>query len=77
MKADAMEEFDNGEDLEVTFFAGMEGGGIDDRIGFFDVVDILRGEGGVDDVLSEAKEGRIIIFLDGDIGMDGETGMAP
>ena len=42
MKADAMEEFDNGEDFEITFFAGMHGGGIDDGMSFFDVVDFMR-----------------------------------
>ena len=72
-----MDEFDDGEDFEITFFSRMEGGGIDDRIGIFDVVDFLRGEGRVNNILSEVKESRIIIFLDGDIGMDGETGVVP
>jgi len=41
MKANAMEEFDNGEDLEITFFSGMHRGGIDDGIAVFDVVDFV------------------------------------
>jgi len=77
MEADAVDEFDDGKDFEVTFFTVMEGGGIDDGMSFFDVVDFLGGEGRVNNVLSEIKEGGIIIFLDRNIDMDRETGMAP
>ena len=42
MKANAMEEFDNGEDFEITFFSGMHRGGIDDGIAILDVVDFVR-----------------------------------
>ncbi len=72
-----MEEFDDGENFEITFFSGMEGGGIDNRIRIFDVVDFVRREGRVNNILREIKEGVIVIFLDGDINMDGETAMLP
>jgi hypothetical protein len=52
MKADAMEEFNNGEDLEITFFGWVHGGGIDDGIGIFDVVYFLRREGEMNNILS-------------------------
>jgi hypothetical protein len=77
MEADAVEKFDDREDLEITFFSGMEGGGIEYGIGIFDIVDFVRGEGRVDNILSEIEQGGIIIFFYGDIGMDRETGMAP
>ena len=77
MKANTMEEFDNREDFEVTFFSGMERGGIDDRISFFDVVDFMRIEGRMNNIVSEIKQGLIIIFMDGGIDMDRETAMAP
>ena len=77
MKANAMEEFDDEENFEITFFSGKEGGGIDNRIRIFDVVDFVRREGRVNNILREIKEGVIVVFLDGDINMDGETAMLP
>jgi hypothetical protein len=77
VKADAMEEFDDREDFEITFFSGMHRGGIDDGIAIFDVVDFMRREGRMNNILREIKEGEIIVFLDGDIGMDRETAMVP
>ena len=65
MKANAMEEFDNWENFEITFFAGMEGGGIENGIGIFDVVDFMSGERRVNNILSEIEQSLIIIFLDG------------
>jgi len=77
MKTNAMEEFNDGENLEITFFSWMEGGGIDNRIRIFDVVDFVRRKGRMNNILREIKEGVIVIFLDGDINMDGETAMLP
>ena len=77
MKANTMEEFDNREDFEVTFFSGMERGGIDDGIGLIDIVNFMRREGRMNNIVSEIKQGMIIIFMDRDIGMDREAGMAP
>jgi hypothetical protein len=53
MEADAMEEFDDREDFEITFFCFVHGGGIDNGISFFYVVNFMRREGGVNDILSE------------------------
>jgi hypothetical protein len=50
MKADVVEEFNNGEDLEITFFAGMEGRGIEYGIGVFDVVYFIRREGRMNNI---------------------------
>jgi anti-sigma factor ChrR (cupin superfamily) len=77
MKADAMEEFDNRDDFEVTFFSGMERGGIDNGIGLFDIVDFMRREGRVNNIVREIKECLIVVFLDGGIDMDRETAMSP
>ena len=77
MKTNAMEEFNDREDFEITFFAGMEGGGIDDGMSLFDVVDFVRGEGRMNNILGEIEQGGIIIFLDGDISVDRETGVTP
>jgi len=77
MKANAMEEFDNGEDFEVTFFSGMHRGSIDNGGRIFDVVDFMRREGRMNNIVSKVKECLIVVFLDGDIGMDREPGMAP
>jgi len=77
MKADAMEKFNDGEDFEVTFFGGMERGGIDDGIGLIDIVDFMKREGRVNNIVSEIKECLVVVFLDGGIDMDRETAMAP
>jgi hypothetical protein len=50
MKADAVEKFDGREDLEITFFCWVYGGGIDDGIGISDVVDFVRGKGRVNNI---------------------------
>jgi hypothetical protein len=77
MKANTMEEFDNRENFEVTFFSGMHRGSIDNGGRIFDVVDFMRREGRMNNIVREIKESLIIVFLDGDIGMDREAGMAP
>ena len=77
MKADAMEEFDDGEDFEITFFSGMHRGSIDNGGRIFDVVDFMRREGRVNNIVSKVKKCLIVVFLDGDIDMDREAGMAP
>ena len=77
MKANTMEEFDNRENFEVTFFSGMHRGSIDNGGRIFDVVDFMRREGRMNNIVSEIKQGLIIIFIDRDIGMDRETAMAP
>jgi len=77
MKANAMEEFDDGEDFEITFFSGMHRGSIDNGGRIFDVVDFMRREGRVNNIVREIKEGLIVVFLDGGIDMDRETAMAP
>jgi len=77
MKADAMEEFDNREDFEVTFFSWMHRGSIDNGGRIFDVVDFMRRERRVNNIVGEIKEGLIVVFLDGGIEMDREAGMAP
>jgi hypothetical protein len=77
MKANTMEEFDNRENFEVTFFSGMHRGSIDNGGRIFDIVDFMRREGRMNNIVREIKESLIIVFLDGDIGMDREAGMAP
>ena len=77
VKANAMEKFDYGEDFKITFFAWMHGRGIDDGMSIFDVVDFVRRERRVDNILSEIEQSVIVVFLYGDIGMDRETGMTP
>ena len=52
METDAMDEFNDGKDFEVTFFTVMEGGGIDDGMSIFDVVDFMSGERRVNNILS-------------------------
>jgi hypothetical protein len=37
MDADTVEEFDNGEDFEITFFSVMHRGSIDNGISIFDI----------------------------------------
>ena len=75
MKANAMEELDSGEDFEVTFFTGMHGRSIDNGGRIFDVVDFMRREGRMNNIVSKVKECLIVVFLDGDIGMDREAAM--
>ena len=77
MKANAMEEFDNREDFEITFFTGVHRGGIEYGIRIFDVVDFVRREGRMNNIVSKIKESLVIIFLDGDIGMDRKAAMVP
>jgi hypothetical protein len=55
----------------------MHRGSIDNGGRIFDVVDFMRREGRVNNIMSKVKESLIIVFLDGDIGMDREAGMAP
>jgi len=77
MKADAMEEFNDREDFEITFFTFMHRGGIDNGMSFFDVIDFIRGERGVNNILSEIGESLVVVMRDGDIGMNGEAAVAP
>jgi hypothetical protein len=77
VEADTMEEFNNGKDFEIAFFTGVQGRGIDDGMRIFDVLNFMRGERRVDNILSEIEQCLIIIFLDGDIGMNRETGVTP
>ena len=77
MKADAMEEFNDREDFEVTFFTFMHRRGVDDRISFLDVVDFIRGKGVMNNILSEVRESLDIVMRDGDVGMNRETAMVP
>ena len=77
MKADAMEEFDDREDFEITFFTFMHRGGIDDGIRIFDVIDFIRGERRVNNILSEIGESLVVVMRDGDIGMNREAAMEP
>ena len=72
-----MEEFNDRKDFEITFFTFMHRGGIDDGIRIFDVIDFSRGERGVNNILSEIGESLVIVMRDGDIGMNGESAMAP
>jgi hypothetical protein len=77
MEADAMEEFDDREDFEITFFTFMHRGGIDDGIRIFDVIDFIRGEGWMNTILGEIGERLVIVIRDGDVGMNREAAMAP
>jgi len=72
-----VQEFDNREDFEVTFFSGMHRGSIDNGIRIFDVVDFMRREGRVNNIVSKIQECLIVVFLDGNITMDRETAMVP
>ena len=69
MKANTMEEFDNRENFEVTFFSGMHRGSIDNGGRIFDIVDFMRREGRMNNIVREIKESLIIVFLDGDISV--------
>ena len=53
MKADAMEEFNNREDFEITFFTFVHRGSIDNGMSFFYVSDFIRGEGRVNNILGK------------------------
>ncbi|OGF67203.1 MAG: hypothetical protein A2Y62_09440 [Candidatus Fischerbacteria bacterium RBG_13_37_8] len=77
MEADAMEEFDNREDFEITFFTFVHRGGIEDGISFFYVIDFMRRKGVMDNILSEIGESQLIVIRDGDVGMNRESAMAP
>jgi len=55
----------------------MHRGSIDNGGRIFDIVDFMRREGRMNNIVREIKEGMIIIFMDSDIGMDREAGMAP
>ena len=55
----------------------VHGGGIDDGISFFYVVNFIRGERGVNNILSEIGESLVIVMRDGDIGMNAKAAMAP
>jgi hypothetical protein len=77
MKANAMKEFNDREDFEITFFTFVHRGGIEDGIRIFYVVYFIRGEGGMNNILSEIGESLVVVMRDGDIGMNREAAMAP
>jgi hypothetical protein len=77
MEADAMEEFNDREDFEITFFTFVHRGSIDNGMSFFYVIDFMRREGRVNNILSEIGERLVIVMRDGDVGMNREAAMAP